>query len=88
MQKGFRWNPRLMFYFKQNNVAVERSPADRVVRGSNPTVALREFLWAQEMKLRGFTPPMCELVPWEGSVSASLIFLGAVWWLHTKPGLK
>ena len=26
---------------------------------------------------------MCKLVPWEGSVLASLIFLGAVFWLHT-----
>ena len=40
---------------------VARSPADREVRGSNPTLAKREFLWPQEMILRGSTRPRCEL---------------------------
>ena len=37
--------------------------ADRGVPSSNPTLAKHEFLWAQEMNLRGSTRPMCELVP-------------------------
>ena len=46
------------------------------------------------MNLRGSIRPRCELVPWEGCVCASWIFLGAVCWLHTKlsvcriPGCK
>ena len=42
---------------------VDGSSADREVRGSNPTLAQREFLRAQEMNLRGSTLPRCELVP-------------------------
>ena len=38
--------------------------------------------------LQGSIPPRCELVPWEGCVHANLLFLGAVCWLHTKPGVK
>ena len=37
--------------------------ADREVRGSNPALAEREFLRAQEMNLRVSTRPRCELVP-------------------------
>ena len=48
---------------------VARSPADREVRGSNPTLALREFLWEQDMNLRGSTQPRFELVPREEAVS-------------------
>ena len=32
------------------------------VRGSNPTLTLREFLWAQDINLWGSTRPICELV--------------------------
>ena len=42
---------------------VARSLADREVRGSNPTLAQREILRAQEMNLRGSTLPRYELVP-------------------------
>ena len=56
---------------------VVRSTADQDVPGSNPILANSEFLWAQEINLRGSG---CELVTWElGGVSASLIFLGAVY---------
>ena len=41
-----------------------------------------EFLWVLE------TPPKCELVPWEGGVCASLIFLGAGCCLHRKRGVN
>ena len=36
---------------------------DRDVPGSNPALAYRKFLWAQEMNLRGSTRPKCEMVP-------------------------
>ena len=42
---------------------VARSPVDRGVSSSNPTLAYREFLWAQEMNFRGSTRQRCELVP-------------------------
>ena len=37
-----------------------RFTADPEIRGSNPK---REFLWTQEMNLRGSTRPRGELVP-------------------------
>ena len=36
---------------------------DQEVRGSNPTLALCEFLSAQEKNLRGSTRPRYKLVP-------------------------
>ena len=70
--------------FRIAGPVVARSTADREVPNSNHTLAWREFLWAQEMNIQ----PRCELVPWEGGVCVSLIFFGAVCWLHTKPGEK
>ena len=40
---------------------VAHSNADRKVIGSNSALAQREFLWAQEMNLRGSTRPRCEV---------------------------
>ena len=34
---------------------VARLTADQEVPGSNPTIAQHDFLWAQEMNLRGCT---------------------------------
>ena len=36
---------------------------DRVVRGSNFTLAYREFLRAPEMNIQGSFQPCCEMVP-------------------------
>ena len=44
--------------------------------------------WAQEMNIRGSTRPRCALVPLKGDVCAVLIFLSAVCWLHTQPGVS
>ena len=52
-----------------------------LVTGSNPTLGLYEFHWVQEMNLRDSARSRCELVPIEGGVGASLIFLGIVSWL-------
>ena len=41
-----------------------------------------------KINLRGSTRPRWELVPWEGVVCVSLIYLGAICWLHIKPGVK
>ena len=41
-----------------------------------------------KINLRGSTGPKCILVPWEAGACASLIFLGAVCLLYTKPGVK
>ena len=41
---------------------IARSPADREVRCSKPTME-REFLRAQEMNLPGSTRSRCDLVP-------------------------
>ena len=61
-----------------------RLTEDREFPGSNPTLAFREFLWTQEMNLR----PRCELVPLDGGIYASMLFLGAVCWLHSNPEVK
>ena len=55
--------------------------ADQEVHGSNPTLASTMNLW-------GSTRPRCKLVPWEGYVCASLIFLGAVCLLICKDGIR
>ena len=45
------------------------------------------FFWAQEMKIRCSTRTICESAHRYGGVCASLIFLGAVWWMH-KIGIE
>ena len=52
------------------------STADQKVVSSNPTLANVNLSWHKR--------PMCELVFREGDACASLIFLGAICWLHPK----
>ena len=46
------------------------------------------IFWTKEINLWGCTRPICELSCREGGVCASLIFLGTVYLMHTKPGVK
>ena len=67
---------------------VARSTSDWEVPASNPTLADREFLWAQEMSLGSPTRLRFGLLPWVGGVCATLIFLSTICWLRTKPWVK
>ena len=48
----FKYNKALI---REQCCSVARSTADPDLSGSNPPQAKREFLWAQEMNLRGST---------------------------------